>query len=508
MSKQMVIHGVPDRIRLDGWWLGSAEIAPREGTPARNDTTSRVPTLRRPQAILVLGALVLLADWLFWGHAPGLSVALFALALSAGILLTRPGGTSRREWGIALGFEILCNLPVIEQLQALSLLFTGLGITGLVVWVAYGRIVDWWQGLWAMIRVSTVGIDLLISGVAIEIRGLESTQGLRHHLRALILPLGIGAVFAVLLISANPILEQALETLSQFEVLTTTHLLRSLFWLVAAIFIWPYLNLRGAWLGPVAEIRSAKTGGAPWLVSLVTVPSVRTSLVLFNLLFLVQTATDVGVLLGEVPLPENMSLARYAHRGAYPLVVTALLAGVFAMATHKMTRDSRFLRNLLFLWLGQNLFLVITAAYRLGIYVKAYNLTHLRVAAFIWMGLVFVGLILTLVQITHGKRISWLVRSNLAVLMGTLYLCSLVNFTAIIAGYNLRNAETVDWSDIRYVCRLGEQALPALYDLKWNRWRTTCADYNGVIPLHSPIDNWRDWGFREWRLQVYLAKTL
>ena len=55
------------------------------------------------------------------------------------------------------------------------------------------------------------------------------------------------------------------------------------------------------------------------------------SLVLFNLLFAVQTVMDVHYLWRGAALPDGMTYATYAHRGAYPLIVTALLAAGFVL---------------------------------------------------------------------------------------------------------------------------------------------------------------------------------
>ena len=55
------------------------------------------------------------------------------------------------------------------------------------------------------------------------------------------------------------------------------------------------------------------------------------SLILFNALFAVQTVLDLIYLWGGASLPDGMSHAEYAHRGAYPLVATALLAAAFVL---------------------------------------------------------------------------------------------------------------------------------------------------------------------------------
>jgi hypothetical protein len=58
-------------------------------------------------------------------------------------------------------------------------------------------------------------------------------------------------------------------------------------------------------------------------------------LILFNAMFLIQTCLDMLYLWGSATLPDGLTYADYAHRGAYPLIVTALLAGWFAIVATK-----------------------------------------------------------------------------------------------------------------------------------------------------------------------------
>ena len=79
--------------------------------------------------------------------------------------------------------------------------------------------------------------------------------------------------------------------------------------------------------------------------------------------------------------------------------------------------------------------------------------------------------------------------------LGTLYACAFVNFAAIIATHNLTRAEP----DRDYLCALGPTAAAALAA--------------SPRPLRCTIDaprieGWRDWGFRNWRVSLYLQPTL
>src|SRR6202012_4820594 len=107
------------------------------------------------------------------------------------------------------------------------------------------------------------------------------------------------------------------------------------------------------------------------------------SVFLFNLLFAVQTLLDAIYLWGDAKLPGGISYADYAHRGAYPLIVTALLAAGFVLAAMRSAgpaSKSAIIRPLVYLWTGQNLLLVISSMLRLYRYIEIYMLTGWRVA--------------------------------------------------------------------------------------------------------------------------------
>ena len=169
--------------------------------------------------------------------------------------------------------------------------------------------------------------------------------------------------------------------------------------------------------------------------------AIRNSLIVFNLLFAVQTVMDLLYLWGGVRLPDGMSHADYAHRGAYPLILTALLAAAFVLAAMRRggpAGQSSLIRRLVYLWIGQNVLLVISSILRLDLYVQVYSLTEMRIAAGIWMGLVAAGLVLILARIVLGRSNTWLVTMNLATLGITLYACAFLDFSAMIASKGAR----------------------------------------------------------------------
>ena len=213
-----------------------------------------------------------------------------------------------------------------------------------------------------------------------------------------------------------------------------------------------------------------------------------------------------------------MSYAAYAHRGAYPLIVTALFAAGFVLAAMRPERVAEYsprMRALVFLWVGQNVLLVMSAIMRLNLYVEIYLLTYWRVAAFIWMAIVAAGLILIVARIVLYRSNAWLIAANLVVLALTIYVCSFVNFASLVASYNVarRGSERgpPDRSHLRRGAR--PQAIPALDryiarqpNMESGRcYRAHRDNYAGAHTQRT--QSWRAWTFRGWRLTRYLDQA-
>ncbi|MET0530258.1 MAG: DUF4173 domain-containing protein, partial [Microvirga sp.] len=291
-------------------------------------------------------------------------------------------------------------------------------------------------------------------------------------------------------------------------------------WFVLIALAWPYLSMR------LSE--KPLISGSMMTVDLPVIDAgnrffgsntILRSLVLFNLLFTVQTMLEAAYLWGGASLPEGMNYATYAHRGSYPLIATALLAAAFVLVAMRPGgggEQSPVIRRLVYLWVGQNVLLVISSILRLELYVDVYSLTLLRVAAFIWMLLVAVGLILIVARIALRRSNGWLVGANVLALALTLYTCSFVNFAAVIANHNLsyRHEITPNASkpDMAYIRELGPHVIPAVdrYIARHNlpasdglvEWR------NRIANTHTKImSDWRGLTFRDWRLQHYLADS-
>jgi len=238
--------------------------------------------------------------------------------------------------------------------------------------------------------------------------------------------------------------------------------------------------------------------------------SVVVSLVVFNALFVLQNGLDAAFLWSGAPLPAGVTFAEYAHRGAYLLIVTALLAGAFVLVFLRPgAAESRAVRWLVIAWVAQNLMLVASSALRTVDYVEAYGLTELRICALAWMGLVGVGLVLICVRLIAGRSASWLIGANTAAMAAVLTAVAVADIGAVAAAWNVRHAREITGRagaprlDLCHLRELGPAALLPLARLEALPGKpeklalaVSAARAAALKELEIRQANWRTWTWR------------
>ena len=472
-------------------------------------------------------ALVPLADWLFYQAVfPGLSFAVFLAACGFVAVVANPVRARGSRLMGASAALVLGVLAVVEYLSWLSFLVALAASLFFALTIVSGNLYSWQRQLRRAPGLPVVG-GFWLAGDFLRARKLALRKRKAvwriASLAAWIVPIVFFLVFLSLFASANPLIDAWVRLLDPRILLDYVSIGRTLFWLLIACLVWPFVHLRRPRRSTIAARAETPLGGSD-LDTLFGQAAVLRSLILFNALFALQTALDVAYLWGGLALPRGLSYAAYAHRGAYPLIATALLAAAFvlmAMRPRGPAETSRWIRPLVLLWVAQNLILVLSSLYRTGLYVAAYSLSELRLAAMIWMGLVAVGLVLIVVQVIRRRSNAWLMNGNAVAAAATVYACCFINFPYVVASYNVAHClEAMGRGpalDVNYLISLGPQAMPA-YDAYYR-------DYAENAPFAGPgitserrnwarsfaqqsvaAAAWRSWSFRGWRLKRYFDR--
>ncbi|WP_082475737.1 DUF4153 domain-containing protein [Rhizobium sp. Leaf341] len=472
--------------------------------------------------------LVALSDYLAYGREPGFNLFVLAAGLTVAVLALSRRQLTLTSKLLLLSLSVLGSLPLLETVTTLGIAIATCTVMSTAL-ACSGMIPRSWSRMSVVLIRFAFALPLPIVEACwrqfLSPRHDSSMLAIGRAIALWMLPLTLASVFLVLFSIANPLIEQTIRDIDVTLVLQLFDLWRIGFWLVVATCVWamlrPKLARRISRRGPRSEcaIRVANPLlGHGFLLR---------SLILFNALFAVQSSLDIIYLWSGANLPDGLTHAEYAHRGAYPLIATALLAAAFMLVTMKRggPGDSSFLiRGLVFAWIAQNILLCLSSLLRLDLYVGAYSLTEMRVAAGIWMGMVAVGLFLILLRFILRLSNEWLIAANMAVLVCVLYVCALVDLPGVIARFNVLHSYEVSGEgimlDFDYIASLGTSSIPAV-DLYIARLAPADTAYSGPMLFRAqqvrqslvgeferlPKD-WRSWTFRGARLEAYLQSTV
>jgi hypothetical protein len=425
-------------------------------------------------------------------------------------------GTLTLGWALLL----LAARPALRRRASLVALLIAAGFAGVM---AFDPEPLGWVLFWSALSIAALmprvgrfdnaarwGLRLLAHGISgpltpiLDLIQLARTRPARGRATIggtallLALPLAMTGLFVALFAAANPILAQALGQihLPWFD--------QVIFWGMTLVVVWPSLR-PSRWT----------TRQAKWLpkadISLPDVPaaSLLLSLLLFNLVFAIQNGLDLAFLWSGAPLPHGVTLADYAHRGAYPLIVTALLAGLFvlvALRPGSASAANPVIRRLVVLWVAQNLLLVASSILRTLDYVEAYSLTGFRIAALAWMGLVALGLALICWRMLTGRSAAWLINANALAAALVLGAASIVDLEASAAAWNVRHARDTGGRgavlDLCYLSRNGDSSLLSLIELERRPLSPVLRDQVRHVRGQLMADlarrqaSWRSWTWR------------
>lgn len=455
------------------------------------------------------GLLALLANVLLFQVFPwGAVVGAFAAAWIVGVLVVRRGLLRDRRALLAVlaaaGFAVV----MIERPGILSWCLFGLSITVAVLSARVRSAEPVWR--WAQ-RLLVHGVVALVGPIldAVRLSRLRRRRPSRMSpvalLRVAALPVGGGLVFLLLFARANPLIAEALDAASVSA--PTGETVARLFGCgIVAVMAWT--TLRPRWYGKLLALPSLGQTVLPG----VSTTSVLLSLLVFNALFALQNGLDIAFLWSGAPLPGDLTLADYAHRGAYPLIATALLAGLFVLVALRPgsgTARHPLVRCLVVLWVAQNMVLVASSILRTADYIEGYALTRFRIVAMIWMGLVGIGLLLICWRLLRDRDGNWLIDANVKVALVVLAGLSVVDLGAVAAAWNVRHAREIDGTgavlDLGYLRDLGEPALVSLVELERMtddpelKDRVAAVRRDVLRQAHLDHDNWRGWSWRSAR---------
>lgn len=162
-------------------------------------------------------------------------------------------------------------------------------------------------------------------------------------------------------------------------------------------------------------------------------------------------------------LPADVTYKEYVHQGFFTLILTLCLA--LGLIIYFFRGQTNFhnkieqLKKAAYFWIAQNLAMAIITGYKNMMYVEAYGLTYKRIAVFLFLLCLIIGLALSFQKIKSPLN-NWFYFNKLTLYAYfTFILISFIPYDHIITHYNLN---CIQAPDTQYILSLKHPDLHAL----------------------------------------------
>ena len=227
------------------------------------------------------------------------------------------------------------------------------------------------------------------------------------------------------------------------------------------------------------------------------------TLVMLNVLLFLVNLTDIRFVWFGFDAEVQQDLKSYVHVGTYALIASILVAmGVlFHIFRNNLNfyPNNQWLKTLSAAWLIQNGILAISVAVRTWRYIDFHGLAYKRIGVFLFLLLVFVGLVTLWLRIREQRNSFWLWDRNGWALYALLLLNACVSWDVLITRYNLsgRPRSTVD---VQYM--IHEMSSKNLYVLEENREKLEQVEAYpriGAEQIQIAVQRKREYFERDWQ---------
>ena len=232
-------------------------------------------------------------------------------------------------------------------------------------------------------------------------------------------------------------------------------------------------------------------------------------LIMLNILLAIVNGIDLVKLWPNPVLPENQeSFSEYLHGGVQMLILSIIFAVAILMFFFRgyfnYFKGAKYLRILGFIWIIQNVVLLLSTALRNNMYVEAYGLSHKRIGVFIYLLLAIIGLVITFYKLFAKKNNTFLFRKNAWAFYFVLLIATPIAWDQIITNHNINLAQKQNKAvDYEYLARLSHvnlgQIIPQLKLNQQDMFMGTAMSYDTNYHLNRKLvqfldeSNHEDW---------------
>lgn len=479
---------------------------------------------RLPLAI----ALTVVYNLFFWQEKLGINLALFSLLIVGIVLFLNPASRhSRIVWLTAVGTVLTGVLVIFHNSGTAKFAH----IASLLVFTGFAHLPSLRSLTHAIAAVWGSYLQSVLS-LYEEFQALTeqsaSFKRIWNHSRLILFPLVVLTVFFTIFTFANPRFATLSEGLfswigtwfTEFSITRFLFLLLGFVISVGLLYNRHLLELiqhesrfpdqlkraRQRHMVPFSPIGLKKE----YLTGLML-------MALVNGLLLINNVIDIEWIWMGFEVPEGFNLTQFVHEGTYLLILSIFLSMCIMLYYFRNNqhffKKGGWLHHLSYLWIIQNVVLLISVGIRNYHYIAWHGLAYKRIGVIFFLFLTLVGLITLAYKIRTARSSFYLFRVNSWAVYAVMLMLACVNWDLVITRYNL----TQDYPgelDRSFLLKMSDKALPLLveyqevFDLRTGTYeRENLARRIQAFQDEFESYSWLSWNLADQKAYQYLESA-
>ncbi len=492
--------------------------------------------------LLIIGTAVF--TFVFWKQSIGLNSIIFSAFLVGSLLYLFPESIKSKNALIIYTGTILTSLSIVFHASSLSIFVWIMSLFFLQPVVQYSKIKTLLlAGLTGIANYALLPM-LLQENIRKDNKTFKKTLKIFKVIRFIAIPIIVLWLFYWIYKIAVP----------EFDKLTNSFLGKINIWFtdffenvsfnIIPIIIWAFITM--AWylykrkidnLG-LSEDKysenikrkrgkelfnfSTPTGLKPLLKYENTIATIL--IISVNFLLLTVNYLDITTIWFNFEYTVDFDLKQFVHAGTYLLILSILLSIAIMLfyfrANLNFYKKNKVLKISAYVWILQNLILLISVIIRNLHYIEHFALAYLRIGLFFFLSLVILGLITLLIKIKSNKSLFYLIKTNSWALYIGFVLFAIPDWDSFIANYNSENYPEA-FVEASFMITLDEKTYPIIVqnedllkqDSELNTYRYFSDDYDVELDKRIkkfmkkyPDKSWQSWNYSDYKAYNYFIE--
>lgn len=204
-------------------------------------------------------------------------------------------------------------------------------------------------------------------------------------------------------------------------------------------------------------------------------------MVLINLLLFIMNYIDIQWIWFNFSLTGTQTYSQLVHEGTYLLILSILISmGIifyYFRRNQNFYAKNRILKIGAYIWIIQNIIMVISVAIRNFRYIDESGLTYKRIGVLVFLVMTLVGLITLYIKVRNKKSTFFVLKINSWAMYLLFFAMSAFNWDIIVVRFNLAMPETKT-IDKGYLLTFSDKTLPYLYANRVRFMDTKSIEFN------------------------------